>query len=168
MEHPDYPGYLIYNDGRIWSKRSNIFIAQHNDKEGYQQVSFKYDGKSMTKKVHRLVAQVYIPNPNNFPQVNHKNCIVDDNRVDNLEWVTNAINHLSYKMKNCNFGCIYLRNRTKTFKNTYTYSYWIYTVKINKVIYTKQFATYAEAKLYRLFLQYCFVCKGHVSERKRI
>lgn len=66
-------------------------------KEGYLQVNL-YDSKSRRNRllIHRLVAEAFISNPENKPQVNHKNEIKTDNRVENLEWMT--------AKENCNYG----------------------------------------------------------------
>lgn len=55
-------------------------------KNGYDTVMFSVDGKVTCNYVHRLVAEAFIPNPNNYMEINHKNHIKTDNRVDNLEW----------------------------------------------------------------------------------
>ena len=91
MEVVGYPDYLIYNDGRVWSKKNNIFLKLQNDKDGYKGVSLsnkRLKIRNKKHKVHRLVAIHYIPNPDNKPQVDHKNRIVYDNRVENLRWVS--------------------------------------------------------------------------------
>ena len=59
---------------------------------GYYVVNLHKDGKGHTMQVHRLVAQAFIPNPKNLPEVNHKDEDKLNNRVDNLEWCDSAYN----------------------------------------------------------------------------
>ena len=73
-------------------------LKQYDSGRGYLNVSIPIDGKFATKRVHRLVAQTFIPNPDNFLEVNHKNCIRDDNRVGNLEWCSHSYNQ-KYRAK---------------------------------------------------------------------
>ena len=59
---------------------------------GYERVTFKYRGKNYNYSIHRLVAEAFIPNPENHPSINHINEIKDLNTVDNLEWCTHQYN----------------------------------------------------------------------------
>lgn len=75
--------------GRVWSKRSNIILNQHKRRNGYMTISTKIGGRKgqdLCFKVHRLVAEAFLPNEKNLPVVNHLNGVKDDNRLDNLEW----------------------------------------------------------------------------------
>lgn len=87
--------YQISNLGRVKSfkrySEGKILKARKVTK-GYLQVTLLKNGKGKNKKVHRLVAQAFIMNPNNCPQVNHINGNKTDNTVQNLEWVTNKEN----------------------------------------------------------------------------
>lgn len=96
---PGFSLYHISNYGEIktfnWkNKKVEKIMSPALDGAGYFRTMLKRDsdGKFCTVKVHRLVAQTFIPNPLNKPQVNHINGIRNDNRLTNLEWVTNAEN----------------------------------------------------------------------------
>lgn len=84
--------YLVSTFGRVRSLnlggggRDKILTAHL--RAGYRRTSLCIDGDKQTFCVHRLVAQVFILNPENKEYINHKNCIKHDNRVENLEWVT--------------------------------------------------------------------------------
>ena len=73
-------------------------LKQQLDKDGYLYVLFKVNGKTVARKVHRIVAQTFIPNPDNLPQANHKDCDRTNNNVKNLEWCTASYN-MQYREK---------------------------------------------------------------------
>ena len=88
----DYEGlYQVRNTGKIKSLNyrhtGREKIMKHSvNKIGYLIVKLYKNRKFKSFIVHRLVAEAFIPNPNNYPCVNHKNEIKDDNRAENLEW----------------------------------------------------------------------------------
>lgn len=86
-----------YNMAFTNSGHSGKYLSLQYKSGRYIHVCLKKNGKRYTKDVHRLVAETFIPNPKNLPQVNHKNFDRRDNRVENLEWVTPEENNLHYK-----------------------------------------------------------------------
>lgn len=84
-------------------KKEKIIRDKATNHYGYYNVILRKEGEPKFYLIHRLVAQHFIPNPENKPQVNHKNGIKIDNRVENLEWVTqqeNITHAISTGLKN--------------------------------------------------------------------
>lgn len=89
-----FTGYQISNMGRIWSCKTNRLLNPYHNNRGYLMINIKADdGERKHVLVHRLVALHFIDNPKGKPEVNHINHIRDDNRVENLEWVTKSENN---------------------------------------------------------------------------
>jgi hypothetical protein len=85
--------YFVTKEGLVFSKNyrntnSAKQLSAAKDHKGYLRVGLIINSKLSTRKVHRLIAECFLPNPLNKPCVNHKNGIKDDNRIENLEWVT--------------------------------------------------------------------------------
>lgn len=96
----DYPNYIVTKDGKIYSISHKKYISQR-DNAGYQYITlYNNTGISKDFSLHYLVATLYIANPNNFPMVNHKNHNRNDNRIENLEWVTYSENMIHFGKKN--------------------------------------------------------------------
>jgi len=87
MKETKYLGYFATEDGQIWSEKSHKFLSQ-SLRGSYLKVSLFIDGKRISENVHRLIAETFIPNPNNLPQVNHIDENKLNNNVNNLEWVS--------------------------------------------------------------------------------
>ena len=96
-----YPNYIITKDGRVYNSKRNKYLVPAKNEGGYMTLSLS-DGKKQenfinSKKrknfiVHRLVALLYLENPNNYLEVNHIDFDKTNNNVDNLEWISRSDN----------------------------------------------------------------------------
>ena len=115
---------------------------QHLSSKGYYFVSFfiKRNGIGYYTSIHRLLAKMFIPNPENKPCVDHINRIRTDNRLEDLRWATYYENAKNTNHKNCVYKC----NETV---GTHTYTYYRGTYYIDgKMCKTKRFKTEEEAE----------------------
>ena len=84
--------YAITPEGEVYSYKSKKFLVPRANSKGYLRVRLFRDGQKKWYRVHRLVAEAYLPNPDNLPQVDHINEDKTNNCVNNLQWITNRDN----------------------------------------------------------------------------
>jgi HNH endonuclease len=85
--------YIISNYGNIKNIKSNLLLGNRVDSHGYRHISIRIGDKYKNIKLHRLVAMLFIDNPENKPCVNHKDGVKLNNHYSNLEWCTKRENN---------------------------------------------------------------------------
>jgi hypothetical protein len=137
--------YLITGSGQIINKKINRILKLKRNKLGYKTIL-------INKKRYRidiLVAEHFLPNPENKPHIKHKNNCPQDNNVDNLEWVDSS---------NINEYTRISKNKTHDYKNISYYKRkdrYTYKKTINGKTYEKQFKNLKDALCYK----YIFILK---------
>lgn len=89
--------YMVSTFGRV--SLNGCVLHQCKDTNGYSYTVLYKDGRRVNRSIHRLVAETFIPNPFSYPQVNHRNEMKSDNRIENLEWCSAKYNS-NYGMGN--------------------------------------------------------------------
>lgn len=84
----DFPKYSISEEGLVINNRTGRVLKGGLDSDGYRQVTLCDKGRRRNCKIHREVALTFLPNPENFPVVNHKDGVKTNNHFTNLEWCT--------------------------------------------------------------------------------
>ena len=141
--------YKVSNLGNVKNCLSGRILKLCNDKDGYKIINLYKNGVRKTYGVHRLVSKAFLTNPNNLPQVNHKDEDKTNNRVDNLEWCDAKYN--------LNFGTAQERKAKKISKSIVQFN------KNGNFINEYQSAREAERKTGINQGNICRVCQG---ERK--
>jgi len=132
MEIQGYPNYLIYPNGDIFSKNKKRMICKDiNKKNGYVYSHLCHKGKQKSFLNHRLVALHYIPNPENYGDVDHIDSVRTNNDIKNLRWCSRSQNNEFIKSKN------YSPHQNGGFN---------ISIKRNKILFRKYVKTEEEAK----------------------
>lgn len=115
----NYGDINVLSNGDIYGKNGKF--KEHNSSKGYKMINIK----SHNYYIHRLVAEAWIPNPENKPQVNHINGDKTKNYVSNLEWVTNQENRI-HAVKNDLSSATITYEESKQIRNLYSTGFFTY------------------------------------------
>lgn len=148
----NFENYKISNTGEVYSIKTKKILKQCVNKYGYIEYCLKSEKKQKRQKAHRLVAQAFIPNPNNYSQVNHKDENKLNNCVENLEWCT--------PVYNSNYGT---RGKRIAQKLSITLKKKVAQIEENKIIKIWDSALDAEKETKIFRSNICKCCK---NERK--
>jgi len=113
----DFETYEISNLGNVRNKLTNRILKPNNDGNGYRKVSLYEDKKKYCKKIHKLVAQAFIPNPDNKLCIDHTDNNRLNNNVTNLRWATHQENNRNRQLSTKNTsgikGVSFNKNKNK-------------------------------------------------------
>ena len=152
MEIEGYENYLIHPDGKVQNKKTKRYLSPCDNGNGYLYINLYKDGISKIHLIHRLIAQYYIPNPDNKPYVDHINRDTKDNRIENLRWATNS--------ENCQNTGVSKNNKLQIKNISYVKSRDRYEYRkiIRGVKHQKYFKTLTEALCYK----FIFILKSTI------
>lgn len=93
-------GYIVKEDGSVFNKHGKM-LSSHDNGKGYLIVSLSINGKRTSKAIHRILAECFIPNPDNLSDVDHVDGNRQNNAISNLRWLTHGENiEHSYNLSN--------------------------------------------------------------------
>ena len=104
--------YAVNESGDVWSFRSQKFLKQYDNGHGYKMVNISVDGNVFHLRVHRLVAEAFVPNPEGKSDIDHIDNCRDNNHYSNLRWVSakencnNVINNRKVSRRKLPVRCI--------------------------------------------------------------
>lgn len=102
----EYPNYFINENGDVKSTYVSKMLSPRRAGRGYFCYQLRNDNHTKNKYVHRLVAETFIPNPHNLPQVDHIDGDKSNNNITNLRWISNYENVKAYGFEKCTQGSI--------------------------------------------------------------
>lgn len=143
-----YPKYYISNLGKVYSTKGKVTreLKQYLSNCGYKLVKLSNNGKQRIFNVHRLVAEAFITNHNNFNCVDHINGDRTDNRVQNLRWCSASDNH-NFRLARDNHRVSNKENiKSESSKRRYQYSGTVYQYS-GETLITSYTSTYQAEKL---------------------
>ena len=130
MEIEGYENYMIFEDGMVVNKHGRVLKPNLNG-SGYYQVTLYKNGNIISKRIHRLVGEAYLDNPENKPCIDHIDGDRLNNDLSNLRWATSSENSQNTKIRNDN---------TSGTKNIHWHKQnnrWSYEKKINGILHQK-------------------------------
>ena len=139
--------YSVSNYGEVRNNKTGRLMKQKKNEKGYLRLGLRKNGKTKCMRVHRLVAQAFIPNPDNKPDVNHIDFDKENNCVNNLEWVTcKENNDYSFGNRKRSSGINY-KKVSNTGEKHISYQNGYYVVRMfGKKYFCKSFKNIEDAK----------------------
>ena len=144
---PNFDNYMITNEGKVYNIKRGIEMKLSKHKQGYSCVVLSKNNHQTLLLIHRVLAELFIPNPENKQYVDHKNQDKSDNSLSNLRWVTKRENAINIRLRSNNTSEVTGVNYDKNSKM------WRGYFRLNGKHISQYFNTKKDAISYRLEMQ---------------